>query len=131
MGDEPQVWVPDQVLGGFERRDISLRDDGDRPVATLVRRSPEGPDRAARAVLYLHGFSDYFFQAHLAEAYREHGYAFVALELRRYGRSLRPGQVPFACRSLDDYFEEITAAIDLMVGEAAPPSSSTPTAPGG
>jgi hypothetical protein len=35
-------------------------------VATLVRRIPSGePPR--RAVLYLHGWNDYFFQTHLAD----------------------------------------------------------------
>ena len=55
-------------------------------VATLVRLRAAAPTR--RAVLYLHGFVDYFFQTHLAEFFTERGYDFYALDLRKYGRSL-------------------------------------------
>jgi alpha-beta hydrolase superfamily lysophospholipase len=68
-------------------------------------------------VLYIHGFIDYFFQAHLAQAYNERGYAFYALDLRRYGRSLRPHQLPNSCRDLGEYDAEITRAIELIAAE--------------
>ena len=61
-------------------------------VATLVRRA--GGERSAHAVLYLHGWNDYFFQTHLADVLRRAGFDFYALDLRRYGRSLRLGQLP-------------------------------------
>jgi len=45
-------------------------------VATLVRRRATAPTR--RAVLYVHGFNDYFFQTHLADFYIDHGFDFYA-----------------------------------------------------
>ena len=46
------------------------------------------------AVLYVHGFTDYFFQTALADFFTERGFAFFALDLRKCGRSRRPGQTP-------------------------------------
>jgi alpha-beta hydrolase superfamily lysophospholipase len=78
-------------------------------VATLVRRRAERS--TGRAVLYLHGFIDYFFQTHLADWYVERGFDFYALDLRKYGRSLRPNQTLSYCARIEDYFEELDAAI--------------------
>ncbi len=92
-------------------------DDDEGPlVATLVRRIPN-PLRAAVKplrdvdVLYVHGWSDYFFQTELARFWNELGARFHALDLRRYGRSLRPGQTPGYIESLDDYDVDIEAAL--------------------
>jgi alpha-beta hydrolase superfamily lysophospholipase len=106
-------WEPDQALDGFEALTIALPPDDEGPVAaTLVRRRALEP--RARAVLYIHGFIDYFFQAHLAEAYNAHGYDFYALDLRKYGRSLRPHQTPNYCRDLREYYPELEAAIGVI-----------------
>jgi alpha-beta hydrolase superfamily lysophospholipase len=108
-------WSPD-ILPDFEATTITLPDAYDgSTVATLVRRL--APQPTGRAVLYLHGFIDYFFQAHLAQAYNERGYAFYALDLRRYGRSLRPHQRPNFCRDVGEYSAEIDQAIDLIAAE--------------
>lgn len=75
----------------YERQTINLGTDDEGPVvATLVRRRAERP--SGRAVLYVHGFVDYFFQTHLADFFAERGWDFYALDLRKYGRSLLPGQ---------------------------------------
>ena len=106
------AWSPD-VLDGCEATTISLPNTFDGPaVATLVRRRAAQP--TGRAVLYLHGFIDYFFQAHLAAAYNERGYDFYALDLRRHGRSLRPHQRPNFCKDLREYYAEIDQAITIM-----------------
>lgn len=84
-------------------------------VATLVRR---GEPTQRRAVLFLHGFSDYFFQAEHAESMATGGSLdFYALDLRRYGRSLQPGQNPGDVHHLAEYAEEITAAIRVIRAE--------------
>ncbi|GAB4428804.1 MAG: alpha/beta hydrolase [Chloroflexi bacterium OHK40] len=112
------AWTPDSALEGFEAATIGFPPDDEGPVvATLVRRRATTP--CGRAVLYLHGFNDYFFQAHLAEAYNAQGYDFYALDLRKYGRSLRPWQTPNFCRDLREYYAEIDAAIDLIAGPQA------------
>lgn len=77
--------------------------------ATLVRRRAAANDRGA--ILYVHGFADYFFQEHVAEHYTAQGYDFYAVDLRGYGRSLRDGEVPNYTADIGIYFEEIDAAI--------------------
>lgn len=101
------------VLGsGYEFRTIALK-DGER--ATLVRRVPSLPAR--RAVLYVHGYNDYFFQTMLADSVDSWGYRFYAMDLRRYGRSIRPRDRLFECKDVRIYQEEIAEAIRLMRAE--------------
>src|SRR3954469_24601000 len=84
---------------------------GGEVVATLVsRRVPD----SGRAVLYVHGFVDYFFQTHLADFYIERGFDFFALDLRKYGRSLRPHQTPNMIHSLTDYYPELDEAVRII-----------------
>ncbi len=63
------------------------------------------------AILYVHGFADYFFQEHVAEHYTAQGYDFYAVDLRGYGRSLRDGELPNYTTDMAVYFEEIDAAV--------------------
>ena len=80
-------------------------DDEGEVVATLVRRTAAGP--TTKAVLHLHGFADYFFQTRYAEWWAERGYDFYALDLRKYGRSLRPHQTPTYVDDLREYYPEL------------------------
>jgi alpha-beta hydrolase superfamily lysophospholipase len=107
----------DDVLGlPYERHIIELGSDDEGPVvATLVRRRSETPSR--RAVLYVHGFVDYFFQTHLADFFVERGWDFYAIDLRKYGRSLREYQTPNFCRSLTEYFPELDEAARIVRDE--------------
>lgn len=97
----------------YTTRTIHCRpdDEGD-VVATLLQAQPA--PQGGRGVLYLHGYIDYFFQDHVAETFARQGYAFYALELRKYGRSLRPWQHANACRSMSEYYEELGLAIEQM-----------------
>ncbi|MEU4220871.1 alpha/beta hydrolase [Actinoplanes sp. NPDC026623] len=102
------------VLGlPYERHTIDLgTDDEGAVIATLVRRRGETPSR--RAVLYVHGFVDYFFQTHMADFFVERGWDFYALDLRKYGRSLLDHQTPNFCRSLTDYYPELDEAVRII-----------------
>jgi alpha-beta hydrolase superfamily lysophospholipase len=102
------------VLGApYESMTLPMgHDDEGEVVATLVRRRAEAPSR--RAVLYVHGWMDYFFQTNLADHYVERGYDFYALDLRKYGRSIRPHQTPYFCRSVTEYFPEIDEAVRII-----------------
>ena len=103
---------------------IGLPPDEEGPVvATLVSRCSERP--TGRAVLHVHGFADYFFQTGYAEWWLERGYDFYALDLRKYGRSLRPHQTPTFITDLHDHFAEIDLAwwrITERDGHTAPGS---------
>lgn len=102
-------------LPGFERATLPLPEENDGPLAaTLIR--TQGPEDDKRpAVLYLHGFVDYFFQTHLAAAFEAAGYRFYALELRRYGRSIRPGNRACMAWDVSEYFPEIDWATDYIL----------------
>jgi alpha-beta hydrolase superfamily lysophospholipase len=120
--------TPDEVVDVLgERwvaRTLRLRDDAEAkrsgvpPVATLVHRaaSPDRP-RHRRAVLYLHGFVDYFFHPHVAEALEAAGWELYALDLRDYGRSIREGRRANHVTELATYAEEIDAAVALLRAE--------------
>ncbi len=83
-------------------------------VATLVS-MPAKPDVPPRgAILYLHGFVDYFFHDHVANYFAERGWAWYALDLRRNGRSMREGDEPWYTGELTEYYEEIDLVIDRI-----------------
>lgn len=115
--EEP--WRPD-TLPGFEQATIELPDakpaigepEDCSIVATLVRQSRSLKNH--RSVLYVHGWNDYFFQTELADFFAERGFAFYALDLRRYGRSQRPGELAGYIDDLDDYREELDAALEIL-----------------
>ncbi|WP_194793077.1 alpha/beta hydrolase [Raineyella fluvialis] len=96
----PIVGEPDIPVGG-----VLIRRDRDRPSDPSVRRP---------AVLYIHGWNDYFFQTHLADFWVGLGYDFYAVDLRRYGRALRPGQLFGYITDLDEYAAEIDAAVTVI-----------------
>ncbi len=116
-----RLWTPDEALGpAFECSTLPLAAEQDGPlVATLVRRRRDTATATRRAVLYVHGFIDYFFQAHVADAFAAAGWDFYALDLRRYGRSMRPGNLPNYCTDLAQYDEELSAALDIVRHEDA------------
>jgi len=121
-------WQPDILGPGFEQCTLHLLSDEEGDcVATLVRADPPAPRRlidrlrgkpASLAhdtdVLYIHGWQDYFFQTHLADYWREQGAQFYALDLRKYGRSIRPHQTPGYVEDLATYDEEIELALAAM-----------------
>jgi alpha-beta hydrolase superfamily lysophospholipase len=113
-------WVPDVLGDEFEQLTLPLgTDDEGEVVATLVRALP--PRRWIRRrsledvdVLYVHGWSDYFFQKRLARTFTSRGARFFALDLRKYGRSLREGQTPGYIADLATYDEDIAAALAAL-----------------
>ncbi|QGH68399.1 alpha/beta hydrolase [Pseudactinotalea sp. HY158] len=128
------AWQDDHLGPGFHAR--ALPAVGGRTLGTLVRHLPElDPDRGAGrstgtaahtgtdprrpdrprapgyAVLYVHGWSDYFFNRELARFVARAGGAFYAVDLRHNGRSLRAGLLPAYIEDLRDYFDELDAAL--------------------
>jgi alpha-beta hydrolase superfamily lysophospholipase len=102
-------WAADR-LEGFQAKRLAFPDDYDGPVvATLVRLPQREAPRGA--VLYVHGFIDYFFQHHVAVRFAQEGFAFHALDLRKHGRSLGAHQHPCFCRDLSEYYADLTRAL--------------------
>lgn len=106
-------WQPDRYLRGFEALELPFPDDYDGPVSATLVRLPAGAAPRG-AVLYLHGFADYFFQRHMAERFAAEGFAFYALDLRKHGRSMRRHQHPNFCKSVTEYYADISRAIEVI-----------------
>ncbi|MDR1392816.1 MAG: alpha/beta hydrolase [Bifidobacteriaceae bacterium] len=142
--DQPVAWTTD-VLPGFEQRGLALP-GGETATLIRLRRtsgtgtansgSPagaaknsaetgttadgQGTDQPKPAVLYLHGFVDYFFQDHLAKAFESRGYRFYAIDLRGYGRSVEHSKDPDHPNFVPDvavYSQDLDAAADAIAQE--------------
>lgn len=119
LGTRAQLHYSTDVLGdGFESATIQQPDDYEGKVTcTLIRKLPSTSTR--KAVLYVHGFNDYFFQEEMARQYNDHGYAFYAVDLRKYGRSWLPNQKFNNVRDLKEYFADIDTALAIIRAEGA------------
>ncbi|WP_125772813.1 alpha/beta hydrolase [Antribacter gilvus] len=117
----------DDVLGpDFQARSLPLPDEGaDGVTATLVRHvastsgatSDDVAGSGRPAVLYVHGFVDYFFHRHVAETFAARGYPFYAVDLRGYGRSLREGGDPNYVRDVAVHALDLDAATEAIRAE--------------
>ncbi|WP_426995844.1 alpha/beta hydrolase [Pseudarthrobacter sp. N5] len=117
-------WQTDILGVGFESCAFrATADDGVERTATLVRHVPGPGDGAAvfpppagrrRVVLFLHGWSDYFFNVELARFWARNGFEFYALDMHNHGRSLRPDTHGGYVADLEDYDAEINKAISIM-----------------
>ena len=124
------------MLGpGFEYSTYDLGPDPDGEtdiVATAIRYCPAEPAspqyqqwQQRPALLWVHGMTDYFFGAHIAEYFHQQGYAFYAIDLRKCGRSHRSGQRWHYISDLSWYGEELSAVATMI---AQHHSSITPIA---
>ncbi len=106
-------WQPDLLGDGFEMTYVDMPDDYSGKVrCTVIRKKSE--TETSKAILYVHGFSDYFLQKEMADMLVAHGYDFYAVDLRKYGRSLMGQQKMFQVRAMDEYFADINAAIGMI-----------------
>ncbi|SDL79655.1 Lysophospholipase, alpha-beta hydrolase superfamily [Corynebacterium mycetoides] len=115
-------WSDDVLGDGFESVTLTLAPDGDDSGkradsgtnrAVLVRALPDAPT-GKPALLWVHGMSDYFFQAHVARHYVSKGYPFYALDLRRCGRAHRSGEPYHYTTDLSHYFPELSRSLDII-----------------
>lgn len=112
-------WTEDVLGAGFEARTLRLPGGAE---ATLIRYTPEdGPATGRTPVLYVHGFTDYFFQRHLAEAVAGRGYPFYAVDLRGHGRSMdawtAAGRDANMINRLELYAQDLDAAADVIAAD--------------
>ncbi|QNS03078.1 alpha/beta fold hydrolase [Streptomyces xanthii] len=113
-------WQPDLLGEDYAQRVIDLGPDPDGEGdarAVLVRRSVRPDEPVTGAVLYVHGFSDYFFQTELADFFAARGLAFYGLDLRKCGRARRPGQTAHYVSDLALYDAELDEALELIAEE--------------
>ena len=110
----PVMWQTDVALGApYQMRYVNQPDDYSGAVrSTIVRLTSDCAHGVG--VLYVHGYNDYFFQDEMARQFTEHCYDFYAVDLRKYGRSIMPGQRKFEARDLREYFADIDSAVVQM-----------------
>ena len=95
-------WRADSI-SGYSQRTLQMRDDYAGAVtATLIRHDRTTPSK--RALLYVHGYNDYFFQAAMGDSIAQHGIDFYALDLRKYGRSILPHQDAFGEEGAEEVY---------------------------
>lgn len=110
------TYIPDILGEGFEQMTMQMKPDREGEVfCTLIRTVKN--EKYSRNVLYIHGFSDYFFQTELAVQFEKNKYNFYALDLRKSGRSIRNWQTPYNLYDISDYYEDIDAALEQIKKE--------------
>lgn len=108
-----RTWTPDRYLPGYEETTVKMADDySGAVVSTVVRRQSSCGDN--RGVLYVHGFNDYFFQKEEGDTFVDSCWNFYAVDLRKYGRSLCDGQLPYQARNISEYYADIDSALMIM-----------------
>lgn len=106
-------WQQDILGDNFQMRYVDQGKDYCGNVrSTIIRNRPVVPSR--RGILYVHGYNDYFFQKEMAERFVDSCINFYAVDLRKYGRSIMPGQKMFQARDLHEYFADIDSALFQM-----------------
>lgn len=110
---EGQTWQPDRFLSGYEETTVEQPADYSGAVeCTVIRHKSDRNGHVG--ILYIHGYNDYFFQAEEGDTFYNAGYEFYAVDLRKYGRSLRQDQKPYECRNISEYYPDIDSALVIM-----------------
>lgn len=112
-----QAWTPDILGDGFEMRHVAQPDDYSGKVRSTIVRKLSGDSVCCSAVLYIHGYNDYFFQSQMADSVVAHGYNFYAVDLRKYGRSYIDGQRRFELRDISEYYADIDSALTQICAD--------------
>ena len=66
-------YVPDILGDNYLRRTIQMPDDYEGKVVCTLVKKPQLPE-TKQAILYIHGYNDYFFQKQLGDSVNAHGY---------------------------------------------------------
>ncbi len=104
-------WSPDVLGDGYEMRYVIQPDDYAGKVRCTIVRKLSRCGSVRRAVLYVHGYNDYFFQSEMGNRFVDSCYNFYAVDLRKYGRSILEGQKMFQVRDMKEYFADIDSAL--------------------
>lgn len=91
---------------------IPLKNDYEGGVSAAVEYSVLA--QSDTAVLYIHGYMDYFFQHHLAAFFIDQGISFYAIELRKYGSSIKDHQHKNYFKHIGEYDEEISIVLNKI-----------------
>jgi len=105
----------DDVLGpGFKALTLNAKDE---QICTLVHYPSTEKvhcDKHPIAILYVHGYTDYFHQTEQAEFFQQLGLDFYAVDLHGYGRSIRPFQNDHNKNNFTNYFADLDICLQTM-----------------
>lgn len=108
----------DILNNGFRQATIVQQPDYEGSVTcTMIQKL--APAKSKKAILYVHGFNDYFFQEEMADRFIKEGYNFYAVDLRKYGRSWLANQKMNNVRDLSEYFADIDTVLGIMKSEGS------------
>lgn len=124
------TWEEDLLGPGYLQMSVEVDADDEGPaVVTIVKYDPQADPHPVDAdpaltsghprylMVAVHGWNDYFYQTELARHVAADGGAFYAVDLRKYGRSLRPWQTHGFTTDLRLYDDDIQAAIRIARDE--------------
>jgi len=69
---------------------------------------------STKAVLYIHGFNDYFFNKEFAQRFLNEGYSFFAIDLHNHGKNINKDTKRYYFTDVKEFYSEINLAIDIM-----------------
>lgn len=127
------VWGADILGPDYESARLQLPPEASAAgtgayYATLIRHRPALASTAVpllkAPVLYLHGWSDYFYNTGLAEFFSGRGHPFYAIDLHNHGRSLGSPELGGYVGDLADYDAELLAAHDVIAQDLGGPDAS-------
>ncbi|SEE51195.1 Lysophospholipase, alpha-beta hydrolase superfamily [Arthrobacter alpinus] len=137
-------WVPDILGPDYQATTLALPlganavGGGEDPAAatyqaTLIRHRPRVSSTSVPRergsgnkppVLFIHGWSDYFYNTGLAEFFTNRGYPFYAVDLHNHGRSLGSPELGGYVADLSDYDAELLAAHTIIAQESGGPGAT-------
>jgi alpha-beta hydrolase superfamily lysophospholipase len=121
------AWTPDFLGRGVESAPLGRGRHGELGTLIRYRAHPDdggvvaAGDAPAGALLYVHGWSDYFFNLELGHFAAGRGYGFYALDLPEHGRSMEAGEMPGFVGSAEHYLESVGAAVAAVKADAGVP----------
>ncbi len=67
-----------------------------------------------KAVLYIHGFNDYFFNKEFAQRFLDAGYSFFAIDLHNHGKNINKDTKRYYFTDVKEFYPEINLALDII-----------------
>jgi alpha-beta hydrolase superfamily lysophospholipase len=108
-------WTGDILGDGYVATTIDQGIDySGSVVSTVIKKNAPASCNSHRGVLYIHGYNDYFFQTEMGDRFVDSCYNFYAVDLRKYGRSIRDGQRHYEFRDVKEYYADIDSALSIM-----------------
>lgn len=105
-------WQNDILGDDFEMKQVVHKEDKHNVISSIIRLKTNIPSKFG--ILYIHGYNDYFYQHEMAHKFDSYGFSFYAIDLRKYGRSLKENDTPFEIKNIENYFPDINVALTQM-----------------